>query len=150
MAAAGQPIVTVMDISTLIAKVHLSQEQSSKLKVGTEAMLTIPGEDAPIKGKVSLISPALDSGSTTLEVWVAVSNKDASLKAGSAVHVAIVSETVPDALSIPNEALIATKAGDPRRHGHRPGQRSPPRRPSRLASATEKTPKSSSGLQPAT
>ena len=113
MPAAGAPILTVMDLSTLIAKVHLSQEQTAKLKVGTQAILTIPGEDAPVKAKVSLISPALDTGSTTIEVWVAVPNKDASLKAGSAVHVSIASETVRDALTIPNEALIVTKGGDP-------------------------------------
>jgi HlyD family secretion protein len=113
MANAGQPIVTVMDLSTLIAKVHLSQQQTASLKLGGEAMVTVAGEDAPLKGRVRLISPALDAGSTTLEVWIAIPNKGAKLKAGTAVHVSIASETVSDALSIPKESLIATKAGDP-------------------------------------
>ena len=34
MANAGQPIVTVMDVSTLVAKVHLSPEQASRAQVG--------------------------------------------------------------------------------------------------------------------
>ncbi len=113
MANTGQPIVTVMDISVLIAKVHLSPEQAAALKLGDEAAVTIPGEEEPVKGKLTLISPALDTGSTTLEVWVAIPNKDGRLKVGTSVHVAVSSRTIQNALCVPNEALIATKAGDP-------------------------------------
>ncbi len=113
MANAGQPIVTVMDVSTLIAKVHLSPEQAAALKLGDEAAVTIPGEEEPVKGKLTLISPALDTGSTTLEVWVAIPNKSGTLKVGTSVHVAVSSRTIPNALCVPNEALIATKTGDP-------------------------------------
>jgi multidrug efflux pump subunit AcrA (membrane-fusion protein) len=113
MANAGQPIVTVMDISTLIAKVHLSPEQSAALKPGDEALVSIPGEETPVKGRVTLISPALDTGSTTIEVWVGIPNKDGTLKVGTSVHIAVSARTVQNALCIPNEALIATKTGDP-------------------------------------
>ena len=95
MANAGQPIVTVMDVSTLIAKVHLSPEQAAALKWGDESFVTIPGEEAPVKGKLSLISPELDTGSTTLEVWVAIPNKDGRLRVGTSVHVAVSSRTIP-------------------------------------------------------
>jgi RND family efflux transporter MFP subunit len=113
MANAGQAIVTVMDLSTLIAKVHLSPEQAAALKLGDEAAVNILGQDAPVKGKLTLISPALDTGSTTLEVWVAVPNKDVKLKVGTTVRVAVSSRTIENALCIPNEAIIATKAGEP-------------------------------------
>jgi RND family efflux transporter MFP subunit len=112
MANAGQPIVTVMDVSTLIAKIHLSPEQAAALKCGDDAEVDIPGEQGPVTGKVTLISPALDAGSTTLEVWVAVPNKDAKFKVGTSVHVFVSSRTVKNALCVPNEALIATKTGD--------------------------------------
>src|SRR5260370_42026707 len=46
MANAGQAIVTVMNVSTLIAKVHLSQQQTGSLRVGGAAVLAIAGEDA--------------------------------------------------------------------------------------------------------
>jgi len=98
MANAGQAIVTVMDVSTLIAKVHLSPEQAAALKPGEEATVSIPFEDAPVKGKVSLISPALDTGSTTLEVWVAIPNKAGKYKVGTSVRVAISSRTIHNAL----------------------------------------------------
>ncbi len=112
MANAGQAIVTVMDVSTLIAKVHLSPELAAALKIGDEARVTIPGAETPVEGKVTLISPALDSGSTTLEVWVGISNKEGKYKVGTSVHVSIASGTIKKALCVPNESLIATKAGD--------------------------------------
>ena len=111
MANAGQPIVTVMDVSSLIAKVHLSQQEASSIKAGVPAVLTIAGNPEPLAGIVTLVSPALDQGSTTLEIWVLLKNKDGVYKAGTPVHVAIATHTVPDAISIPNEALIATKTG---------------------------------------
>jgi RND family efflux transporter MFP subunit len=111
MAQAGQPIVTVMDTSSLIAKVHISQAQAQTLKLGAAAVLTIAGLDDPIHGKISLISPALDTGSTTLEVWVKVPNKGGTLKAGTTAHVQIAIETVKDAICVPNEALVTDKSG---------------------------------------
>jgi len=113
MAQAGQAIVTVMDTSSLIAKVHLSQSQTQSLKVGADAVVTISGLADPVKGKVSLISPALDTGSTTLEVWVKVANRDGALKAGTPAKVQIAVQTLKDVITIPNEAIVATKSGDP-------------------------------------
>jgi multidrug efflux pump subunit AcrA (membrane-fusion protein) len=113
MANTGQAIVTVMDTSILLAKVHLSQEQTASLKIGSDATLTFRGQDEPAHGKISLISPALDPGSTTLEVWVAISNKTGKYKAGTPVHVSLAARTLTDIVTVPNEALITTKAGTP-------------------------------------
>ena len=113
MANTGQAIVTVMDTSVLLAKVHLSQEQTANLKVGGDATLTFRGQEETAHGKISLISPALDPGSTTLEVWVAVPNKAAKYKAGTPVHVSLAAHTLADVVAVPNEALITTKSGAP-------------------------------------
>ena len=53
------------------------------------ATLIVPGVNDPVDAKVSLISPALDPGSTTLEVWLKVDNKKAALKVGTPVKVSI-------------------------------------------------------------
>lgn len=111
MANVGQAIVTVMDVSSLIAKVHLSPEQARFIRMGAPATLLIGGDPETVAGKVGLISPAVDQGSTTLEVWVVISNKDVLYKAGMPVHVSIAMRTVADALSVSNEAVIQTKAG---------------------------------------
>jgi RND family efflux transporter MFP subunit len=111
-AAAGTPLLTVMDISALIAKVHVAQVLAQQLSVGAAATIDTPGVDEPIDAKVSLISPALDPGSTTVEVWVRVENPKARLKAGTPVHVSIDARTVKQALLIPSEALQAASASE--------------------------------------
>ena len=63
-----------MDTSALIAKLHIAQMQAQQLSVGAPATITVPGIDDPVPAKVSLISPALDPGSTTVEVWLRVEN----------------------------------------------------------------------------
>jgi HlyD family secretion protein len=113
MANTGQAIVTVMDTSILLAKVNLSQEQTANLKVGGDATITLRGQDKPAHGKISLISPALDPGTTTLEVWVAIPNKAGQYKAGTPVQVSLASQTLADVVTVPNEALIKTKSGTP-------------------------------------
>ncbi|MDP9039418.1 MAG: efflux RND transporter periplasmic adaptor subunit [Acidobacteriota bacterium] len=109
----GQAVLTVMDLSSLIAKVHLSQQQAAALKLGASAKVTIPGLADPVDGKVSLISPALDPGTTTLEVWVQINNRRGAYKEGTPVHVSLAARTVQDAVAVPNEAIVQNKAGNP-------------------------------------
>jgi HlyD family secretion protein len=111
-AQVGTPVITVMDTSSLLAKVHLSQAVSQRMKLGDKAKVTVPGMDEPVPGVVSLISPALDPGSTTVEVWIQLKNPDGKLKAGTPVHTAIVGRTVADALQVPSEALVPGKDGN--------------------------------------
>jgi HlyD family secretion protein len=110
-AAAGAPLLTVMDTRTLIAKTHLPAHEAAQLKVGQPADLIVPGLAAPVEGKVRLVSPALDPGSTTVEVWVVVPNADGRLKAGSAVHVDITSRTLPNAITVPAESIVNAPDG---------------------------------------
>lgn len=105
-ASAGAPLITVMDTSSLVAKVHLAQSVAQRLKVGDEASVTLNGVDEPVTAKVYLISPALDPGSTTLEVWVRVDNKAGAYKAGTPAKVAITTRTIPKAIKIPLSAIL--------------------------------------------
>ncbi len=111
MAPAGTPLITVMDTTSLIAKLHLSQAVTQRMKVGDKAEVTVPGMSDAIEGSVSLISPALDPGSTTVEVWVKLKNPDGQLKAGTPVHVAIAGRTAPNALQVPSSALLTNDDG---------------------------------------
>jgi len=111
MPQAGQPLVTVMDLSQMIAKAHIPQNQAALLKKGDEASVKVAGSDEPIKGKVVLVSPALDPGSTTVEVWVQAANPKGVLKAGSSASLSMVAKTVFDALTVPAEALVTDEEG---------------------------------------
>lgn len=110
-APAGSAVVTVMDTSSLLAKLHLAQASAQKLALGGEAEVMIPGVDDPLKATVSFISPALDPGSTTVEVWLKLSNADGKLKAGTPVHAVITGDTVEKAMQLPITAILPVQDG---------------------------------------
>jgi multidrug efflux pump subunit AcrA (membrane-fusion protein) len=110
-AAAGAPLITVMDTSALLAKVHLSQTVAQRLKVGDDATIAIPGAAHTVPAKVSLISPALDPGSTTVEIWLRIDNRSGALKAGTPVRASITGRSVASALKIPLSAVLTADDG---------------------------------------
>src|SRR6266478_317393 len=111
MAAAGTPLLIVMDTSQVIARAHIPQPQAALLKVGDKASITIPGEETPVEAKISVVSPALDPNSTTVEIWVQAKNSDRRLKPGTSVQVSMLAQTVPDALVIPATVLLTAQDG---------------------------------------
>jgi multidrug efflux pump subunit AcrA (membrane-fusion protein) len=109
--AAGTPVITVMDLSQVVAHAHIAQLEAASLKVGDAATISIPGQPVSVKGKVSMVSPAVDANSTTVEVWVQAPNPKGTLRPGTSVHVSMVAETVKDAVVIPQAALLTTTDG---------------------------------------
>lgn len=111
LATANQPILTVMNLSRLIAKSHIPQTEAATLKVGDAAELRVPGLDEPVSGKVTLVSPALDPGSTTIEVWVEAAKPNPALKPGMTVQLTMTSKTVKDAIVVPANAVFKNPEG---------------------------------------
>ncbi|MFI5092830.1 MAG: efflux RND transporter periplasmic adaptor subunit [Candidatus Acidiferrum sp.] len=110
-ATANQPILTVMNLSRLIAKSHIPQSEAATLKAGNPAELKVAGLDAPVKGRITLVSPALDAGSTTIEVWVEAAKPDPALKPGMTVEVSMTGKTVKDAIIVPVSAIFKNPEG---------------------------------------
>jgi multidrug efflux pump subunit AcrA (membrane-fusion protein) len=111
LATANQPILTVMDTSSLVAKAHIPQTEAAQLKVGDAAEIKVTGLDDPVKARVSLVSPALDPGSTTIEVWVETRKYAAALKPGMTVTIEITAKTVADAIAVPTAAVFKNSEG---------------------------------------
>ena len=108
--AAGAPVVTVMDVSHVVARAHIPQAEAAELKVGDEASL-VPPDGTPRPGKVIQISPALDQANTTLEVWASADNPDQAMKPGTTLRLELVARTVSAALVIPQAALVTSASG---------------------------------------
>ena len=111
MAAAGTPLITVMDTSAIIAKAHIPQADAALLKVGDKGTITAPGVEKPIEGKVTVVSPALDPSSTTVEVWLEAKNPKQQLKPGTSVQLSLTAETVKDAFVVPASAIVTAQDG---------------------------------------
>jgi multidrug efflux pump subunit AcrA (membrane-fusion protein) len=106
MASTTAPLLTVMDISQVVAKAHVPQSDALLLRKGDKVSIELAGLDEKISGTVTLISPALDPNSTTVEIWVQAANPTQQLRPGMTVQLSIIAQTVRDALIIPASALL--------------------------------------------
>lgn len=110
-ATAGTSVITVMDTSSLLAKLHLAQASAQQLVLGHTAKISVAGLQEPVDATVSFISPTLDPGSTTVEVWLKLPNPDGRFKVGTPVHAVIAGRTINAALQVPASAVVPGQDG---------------------------------------
>jgi HlyD family secretion protein len=111
MPANGAPLITVMDVSQVIARAHVSQQDAAQIKVGNPANIFPLDGGAPVAGKVTVVSPALDPANTTVEVWIQALNAGGALKPGTSLRVEVVAKIAANALVIPEEAVLTRPSG---------------------------------------
>ena len=70
IASSGAPIVSIVDISQVVARANVPAREASSIQVGRPARVT--GPDGDLAGKVTVVSPAVDPNTTTVQVWVQV------------------------------------------------------------------------------
>lgn len=108
MISASTSIAEIADVQTMKGVVRLSELQASRVSAGMKALLSgdgFPGME--IGGKVSRISPYVDTSTRTLQVEVLADNAASGgvLKPGMFVTVFFVESETRDALTIPAHAL---------------------------------------------
>lgn len=111
LASAGTPLLTVMDTSRVIARANVPVAQAGAVKLGDPARIAQTDASLEATGKVTVVSPAVNPNSTTIEVWVEAPNPGERLKPGATVRVEILAETIRDAIVIPTEALLPSQEG---------------------------------------
>jgi len=94
-----------MDTSQVIAKAHIPQSEAALLSPGGKATITVPGLDKPVEGKITVVSPALDPNSTTVEVWVQAKNSKQQLKPGTQRALSLSAKALPNTLAVPAAAV---------------------------------------------
>ena len=99
----------VVDISRVIARASVSVQEAAAIVVGRQA--TISGAGAELTGKVTVVSPAVDPNTTTVQVWVEAANPGERLKLGTTVQIAVNAGEIPDAIVVPAAALLASDEG---------------------------------------
>jgi len=109
MASSGSALFTVVDISRIVARANISVAQAAAIKAGQPA--TIKGPGGEIEGRVKVVSPAVDTNTTTVQVWVEAPNAGETLKPGTTVQVVISLGDVPDAVVVPVSALLSSDEG---------------------------------------
>ncbi len=111
MSSAGSPVITVVDISRIVARVNVPQAEAAAVRVGQTATLTQPDSKEEVSGKVTVVSPATDPNTTTVEIWIQIANPDERLRPGMPVHAAIATEVYKAATVVPAAAILPGEEG---------------------------------------
>lgn len=110
MPASGTPLLSIVDISSVVARANVPVKEASIIQVGRPATISIAGSD-DIAGKVIVVSPAVNPNTTTVEVWVEAPNPEGKLKPGGTVRVSIKAETLQDVTLVSSSAILNSDEG---------------------------------------
>jgi membrane fusion protein (multidrug efflux system) len=91
----------------LEAILNVPERELARLAVGQQARVSVDARpQQPTPGVVSRISPAVDAGSGTFRVTVALDNADGALKAGMFARVGVLVDRREGTLLVPREAVV--------------------------------------------
>ncbi len=113
MLAPNASIVSILDIGTLTAVVHVIERDYAKILTDQEAVVTTdayPGRR--FFGKVVRIAPLLRETSRQARIEIEVPNPDRSLRPGMYIRIQVELEKHPDAVVVPMPALIKRQSRD--------------------------------------
>ncbi len=112
MLGAGSRIVSVFDLATVKAVVHVVERDYSQLSVGHVAVVKVDAfPDREYPGKVVRVAPLLKESSRQARVEVNVPNTDGSLKPGMFARVSVIFGVLERATVVPTDALARRKEG---------------------------------------
>jgi len=102
----NQHLFDMVDFDTLVARVYVPEKELSKLSVGLPARIIAPAlGGAEYEGLVDRLAPVVDARSGTVKVTVDIPDWQ-GLRPGLYVDVALVTDTLEDALLVPKRALV--------------------------------------------
>ncbi len=106
MAQPGAPILTLMDLSTAVARAQVPETQATAVRAGQPCEFA-PG-DAPgsrFGGRISMVNEAVDPARRTIEVWCRIPNPSRALRANVFGNLAIETGSEPGSVVVPQTAV---------------------------------------------
>jgi RND family efflux transporter MFP subunit len=103
----NSPVVDVVDITRVRMVANIVEKDLKQIGVGDTARVEVdafPGED--FMGRIARVSPVLDPQTRTAPIEVEIANPQYRLKPGMYARVGIVTESHPDALVVPTNAVV--------------------------------------------
>jgi membrane fusion protein (multidrug efflux system) len=110
--SAGLTLARVMDYSRLYMDVSLPAKDLTKVKTGSEALVTnhtLP--DDTLSGRVTQVSPAINSQTRTFRSSVVIENPDLLFRPGMFVKTDIVVAQKDSAIVIPKDIILSKRRG---------------------------------------
>src|SRR5262245_4999369 len=103
----NSPVVDVVDIIRVRMVANIIEKDLKQIAVGDTARVEVdafPGED--FMRRIACVSPVLDPSTRTAPIEVEISNPQYRLKPGMYARVGIVTESHPNALVVPTNAVV--------------------------------------------
>jgi RND family efflux transporter MFP subunit len=105
--SANNPIITLLDIDTVIAVINVTERDYMRLHIGQQATVQLnPEEPLTFTGRVARVAPMFYEGSRQARVEIEVANTEHRLKPGMFVRVSLELDRQEDATIIPRQALV--------------------------------------------
>ena len=104
---AGVPVVTLVDLDYVRVKIHLTESDYIRVDKSDSVVVTL--EAFPEKeyiGRIDRIGVKADEKTNTFDVEILIENPDLVLKAGLTGRVRITSDIIPNAILIPQSAVL--------------------------------------------
>ncbi|MBV8572212.1 MAG: efflux RND transporter periplasmic adaptor subunit [Acidobacteriaceae bacterium] len=109
VAGAGSALFSIVDISHVVARANIPINEAAAIRLGQPA--TISGAGGELTGKVSVVSPAVDPNTTTIQVWVNAPNPGERFKPGTSVRISVDLGEINNAVIVPVSALLSSDEG---------------------------------------
>ena len=106
-----QPVVTIAQVDVLRLRIPVPEWLTARVRIGDKADVHVQATGEHFAGKVARFTDALDPATRTMQVEIDVPNPTYRLQPGMYADVQLSSENVPDALTVPVEALQQTDSG---------------------------------------
>jgi RND family efflux transporter MFP subunit len=106
-AATNRPLFSVVDLSTIVTTISITEKDAARVHVGQDARVTTqtyPGR--VFEGQVARMASVFDPQTNTTEAEIEIDNPDAALKPGMFGAVSVTYRTEPTALLVPASAVV--------------------------------------------
>ncbi len=109
----GNPIVTLQALDPIHADFSLPQQRVAEIKAGYDVRVTLDAKPGRVfTGKITAISPEIDSTTRTARVESTLSNADEELTPGMFVNVEVIAPGKTAVVAIPSTAVYYQAFGD--------------------------------------
>jgi membrane fusion protein (multidrug efflux system) len=102
----GDPIVEITRVDPLELDFHIPQRHAGELSVGQVVLGMVGLCGARFEARVEAIDPRVDPSTRTVQLRARVPNPEGTLRPGMSARVRILVGELPDALLVPQEAIV--------------------------------------------
>jgi Cu(I)/Ag(I) efflux system membrane fusion protein len=109
MVTPGVTLMRIVSLSDVWVYAEIPEASAAAVAIGANAEIRVPAYlEQVLRGRVSALLPQVNAMSRTLRARIELANPGGRLKPGMLVNVTLVAGREPDAIVVPQEAVIAT------------------------------------------